>query len=132
MDIKEMRILTGLTQKEFALKYDIPLGTLRRWEYGESKPAPYLLKLIALQLPTPMAELEKIDGTNGRSYFYDKNKKIIIDNMGTYIKIKEDISGVNKDNLILYLNDLFDSYYAIVDKFNLDCKYDKIENIVWS
>lgn len=35
MTIKEIRKLTGLTQQEFANKYEIPLSTIKQWE---SKP----------------------------------------------------------------------------------------------
>ena len=34
MTIREMRDMTGQTQKEFANRFGIPIGTLRRWEYG--------------------------------------------------------------------------------------------------
>lgn len=32
MEIKEIRALTGLTQRQFAKKYDIPFGTYQKWE----------------------------------------------------------------------------------------------------
>ena len=35
---KTMRRALGLTQEEFALRYDIPLDTLRDWEEERSKP----------------------------------------------------------------------------------------------
>ena len=44
LDIKELRDSTGMTQKEFASKYGIPISTLRKWEQGESSPAPYDIK----------------------------------------------------------------------------------------
>lgn len=28
----------GMSQKEFAEEFDIPLGTLRRWEQGQNRP----------------------------------------------------------------------------------------------
>lgn len=32
MRIKEIRKLTGLTQRQFAEKYHIPIGTFQKWE----------------------------------------------------------------------------------------------------
>lgn len=36
--IKSLRRALGLTQVEFAMRYRIPLGTLRDWEQGRSEP----------------------------------------------------------------------------------------------
>lgn len=46
MDIKEIRKHLGLTQKEFAEKYKIPLPTLRHWEQGVSAPPVYFTSLL--------------------------------------------------------------------------------------
>lgn len=35
---KTLRRALGLTQEEFAARYQIPLGTLRDWEQGRSEP----------------------------------------------------------------------------------------------
>ena len=35
---KTLRRALGLTQEEFAVRYRIPLGTLRDWEQGRSEP----------------------------------------------------------------------------------------------
>ena len=32
MEIKEIRAITGLTQRQFAEKYHIPFGTYQKWE----------------------------------------------------------------------------------------------------
>ncbi|MGH6843082.1 MAG: helix-turn-helix domain-containing protein [Methylocella sp.] len=48
--IKTLRRALGLTQEEFAGRYHIPLGTLRDWEQGRTKPdqpARAYLKAIA-------------------------------------------------------------------------------------
>ncbi|MDZ8260580.1 helix-turn-helix domain-containing protein [Nostoc sp. ChiQUE01b] len=48
--VKTMRRALQLTQEEFAARYHIPLGTLRDWEQGRSKPdetAQAYLKAIA-------------------------------------------------------------------------------------
>lgn len=36
--IKTLRRALGLTQEEFAVRYHIPVGTLRDWEQGRSEP----------------------------------------------------------------------------------------------
>ena len=46
MDIKKIRAFSGLTQNEFAKKYEIPIGTLHHWEAGDRKPPEYVLKLL--------------------------------------------------------------------------------------
>ena len=132
MDIKEMRDMTRLTQRDFAAKFDIPIGTLRRWEYGESKPAPYIIKLIALQLPVDQRKMEQIKDEEGNIFFYNKEAGYLMDMQGTRINIKDELEEVKKQNLILYIKDLFEAYYEILDKFDRDCKLDKTEDIIWS
>lgn len=63
--VKTMRRALGLTQEEFAVRYQVPLGTLRDWEQGRTEPdqpAKAYLTVIAhdpegvrraLQRPTP-------------------------------------------------------------------------------
>jgi putative transcriptional regulator len=48
--VKTLRRALGLTQEEFAIRYQIPIGTLRDWEQGRSapdQPARAYLKAIA-------------------------------------------------------------------------------------
>jgi transcriptional regulator with XRE-family HTH domain len=130
--IKELRESTGMTQKAFARMYEIPVSTLRKWEQGEASPAPYVVNLLARSLPSTDSALQKITGKNGVIYYYDRNQKMISDRLGNRILIREDLEGVKEQNLILYLNDLFESFYEIQDKFNRDCRYDKEEDILWT
>lgn len=49
MNIKEIRSITGLSQKKFADKYGIPRRTLESWETegnGHRDPAEYALKWL--------------------------------------------------------------------------------------
>ena len=46
MTIKEIRTMTGLTQKDFAEFYEIPKRTLEDWEAERRIPAPYIIKLL--------------------------------------------------------------------------------------
>ena len=54
-----------------------------------------------------------------------------MDQFGNEIFIREDLKEVKKQNLILYLEDLFEDFYTIQAKFNRDCYYDKQEDIKW-
>jgi transcriptional regulator with XRE-family HTH domain len=130
--IKELRESTGMTQKGFAQMYGIPISTLRKWEQGESSPAPYVVNLLARTLPATDSALQKITGKNGILYYYDKNQKMVSDMQGNKIMIQEDLDGVKEQNLALYLSDLFEGFYEIQEKFNRDCKYDKEEDILWT
>lgn len=130
--IRELRDSTGLTQKDFADMYGIPLSTLRKWEQGESSPAPYVLNLLARTLPSLQDTLWKIYGTDGIVYYYDKNKRTVTDMRGNVIIVQEDLKEIKEQNLILYLQDLFEGFYAIQEKFNRDCRFDKEDDILWT
>lgn len=130
--IKELRDSTGLTQKDFADMYGIPISTLRKWEQGESSPAPYVLNLLARTLPCINASLWKINGTGEIVYYYDKNKRTVTDMRGNSIMVQEDLMEIKQQNLILYLQDLFEGFYAVQEKFNRDCKFDKEDDIIWT
>lgn len=130
MTIKEMRIFTGLTQKEFANNFGIPIGTLRRWEYGESTPAPYIIQMMENILPINTEKLKKIESSKD-TYYVDEAAKCIIDKKGTKIRINESLDGVKASNLALYIDDLFEAYYDAVYKFDNDCRLDKKEDILW-
>jgi putative transcriptional regulator len=48
--VKTLRRALGFTQEEFAVRYQIPIGTLRDWEQGRTEPdqpARAYLKVIA-------------------------------------------------------------------------------------
>lgn len=130
--IKELRISTGMTQKAFADMYGIPLSTLCKWEQGESSPAPYVIRFLSQLIPLANDNLEKIQGSNGQLFYYNKLKKTVLDAKGNEIIIKENLQDVKEQNLILYLEELFEAFYHIQDKFNRDCKYDKEDNIIWT
>ena len=130
--IRELREATGLTQKAFAELFDIPVSTLRKWEQGESSPPPYVLKLIARELPAADPVYEKIPGKGETVYYYNKSGRIVADMLGNTISINEELEDVKRQNLVLYLEDLFEGLYQIQEKFNRDCRFDKQEDIIWS
>ncbi len=45
-DIKELRKKTGLSQKQFAEIYHIPVRTIQKWEIGQASPPDYVIKLL--------------------------------------------------------------------------------------
>lgn len=131
-DIKELRESTGMTQKAFAQMFGIPVSTLRKWEQREATPAPYVVNLLARALREDDASLQKIAGKKETFYYYNPKQKAVSDMRGNKIYIEEDLEGVKKQNLAFYLEDLFQGFYAIQEKFNRACKYDKKEDILWS
>ena len=66
MNIKEIRYKTGLSQREFSNMFSIPLSTLQKWEQGESSPSPYVVSLIANQLPINTDSLYRIEDNKGK------------------------------------------------------------------
>lgn len=50
MNIREMRVRLGDTQREFAIRYNIPFRTVQNWETGVRKPPEYVIKLLERQI----------------------------------------------------------------------------------
>lgn len=46
MDIRTIRKAVGMTQRQFASYFGIPLGTVRNWEQGLANPPDYVLGMI--------------------------------------------------------------------------------------
>ena len=130
--IKELRDLTGMTQREFAQRYHIPVSTLRKWEQGDASPAKYFISLLAGAIPGTNMFMSRIEGEAGRIYYYDRIRQMVYDAQGNGIAVEEDLSDVKEDNLAIYIEDLFESFYEIRDKFNRDCRLDKDDDIIWS
>lgn len=61
-NMKELRELLGLTQKEFALKFGFNLRTLQQWEQGRASIPVYLIPLVkrVIELESKNAKLNKI------------------------------------------------------------------------
>ena len=85
MNIKEIRNTTGLSQRSFSKMFNIPISTLQKWEQGESSPTPYIIKLIANQLPIDNDNMCKIEDNNGKIYYYNRDAGYLIDSIGTKI-----------------------------------------------
>jgi len=130
--IREMRDKTGLSQSRFAKQYGIPVSTLRKWEQGESSPPDYVVRLLAMALPQESQSVERISGENGSVFYYNPVKKSVMDPDGNEILIQENLHEIKPKNLIIYLEDLFESFYEARDRFKRDCCYDRKENIIWT
>lgn len=46
--VKEIRAVTGLSQKKFAEKTGVPARTILSWETGDRKPPSYVIQLLRL------------------------------------------------------------------------------------
>jgi len=44
--IRDLRLLTGLTQEQFAATLGVTYTTINRWENGRSKPSPLAMRKI--------------------------------------------------------------------------------------
>ena len=131
MNIRDIRKHTGLTQKDFAELYHISLPTLRRWEQNVTKPPVYLVELLKNVTHYKDESLNVISGTEG-NYYYDKTSKKVYNDNGDCIKLNNSLSGVKKENLGLYLDELFESLYNAKDAFFVSCEEDKRSDIIWS
>lgn len=130
--IKELRRSTGLTQKEFAYRYDIPLDTLKKWEQGAMSPAPYFVRLLANSIPDDHGDFRKVQTSDGSIYFYDDTKKIIVDREGNTIHYHGSLDEVKEENIPVYAEDLFRAVRYAKEKFDRDVDYDRKEDIIWT
>ncbi len=48
--IRDLRLLAGLTQEQYAATIGVTYTTINRWENGRSKPSPMAIKLIEQKL----------------------------------------------------------------------------------
>lgn len=129
--IKELRQSTKLSQKEFAQMFNIPVSTLRKWEQNESTPPSYVIELIKNSLPQSNKEFEIYFGNDNKKYYLDKKNKKVGDSLGNWIFFHEDISNVIKENIGIYIENLFNKYYEAVKSFDDELKFDKIHKIKW-
>lgn len=48
--IHELRLVTGLTQEQFASDLGVTYSTVNRWENGRAQPSPMAMKLVEQKL----------------------------------------------------------------------------------
>jgi putative transcriptional regulator len=59
--VKVMRRALRLTQEEFAARFRIPLGTLRDWEQGKTKPDQAARAYLTVIARNPKAVIEALE-----------------------------------------------------------------------
>lgn len=85
MDIKELRLSTGMTQTEFGEYLNIPMRTIQNWEGRQRNCPKYVIELIEYKL-----EKEDIMTTNELKQFLDAElEKAEISHQETLKKHKE-------------------------------------------
>jgi len=129
--IKELRNSTNLSQNEFAEMFHIPVSTLRKWEQNESTPPSYVIDLIRNALPQSNKKYEMYYGTHKNRFYLDRKNKKVGDSLGNWISYHEDISNVIKENIGIYIENLFNKYYEAVKGFDDELKSDKLYHIKW-
>lgn len=127
--IKELRKSTNKTQREFATTYNIPLSTLKKWEQDESKPAPYFLSLLSSTIDKGLNLIEISDMEH--YYYFDPLTYTVYNKKGDSINIGYDILKVNRNNLLIFLEDIFNDYQRLKNEFIIRCTADRKENIEW-
>ena len=128
--IRELRDMTGLSQKAFAKHFGIPVSTLRKWEQGESSPPSYVIRLLASAIPAQREGLEEIPYKDETSFFFDRVRGVVLDRLGNMIRVEDDLEEVNRHNLGYYIHDLFDDYYLMQHRFDRNCYYDRRNHFV--
>ena len=131
-NVRELRDITGLSQKAFAEQFQIPVSTLRKWEQGESSPPPYVIRLLAYAIPADHKGMEEIPYRDETSFFFDPVGGVVMDRLGNTIRVKDDLEEVNRHNLGLYLYELFDDYYTSQLRFERNCYYDRKEHLIFA
>lgn len=129
--IKELRLASKMSQSEFAKTFNIPLSTLRKWEQFVSTPPKYVINLIEVSIPAYNKHLEVIKADNNKKFYIDTKNKKVFDEKGNAITFTESLDGVIKKNLPIYIDDMFNDFYRLQDRFDRDLKYDKKDQIHW-
>ena len=84
VNIKELRLSTGMTIQEFSDYFNIPRRTIENWEGGQRKPPVYVVELIKYKIKKEEMEMKNlkwclIDGnaTNEDVYVYDSKDEAL-------------------------------------------------------
>lgn len=116
--IVEYRKNRNLSQQKFADLYNVPVSTLRKWEQKESKPSRYFVDMLKNNEKDNHLITLKNDN---KTYMFDSKKKIVYNNSGTGIMVNYDITTINKNNLFIILDQLFEDYTMMIGRFATMC-----------
>ena len=50
MEVRELRLQTGLSQSKFAKMFDVPVSTLKDWEQERRNPPAYVINMMRTML----------------------------------------------------------------------------------
>jgi putative transcriptional regulator len=124
MTIKELRLSTRMTQREFAGYFNIPLRTIENWETGKRNPPEYVVELIRYKI-------EKEEDMNRTKLLNEIKDNMYWENMFAHVwKEKndyivefnvEDIEILDKENYIGKVN-LSEWYWNDTDGFDIESK----------
>lgn len=124
MDIKKLRIMTRMTQRQFAEYFNIPKRTIENWEGGQRKPPAYVVELIKYKIEKErLGMLKLVEKNHGKEkvlmegYLHDI-VQYLKDNDKIYTWILNEDKGMELPNLdeIKTLRDL----EAELKKIDLD------------
>mgnify|MGYP004453401525 FL=1 len=59
MEIKELRMLSGLSQQAFSDKYKIPKRSIENWESGKRTPPEYVISLLERAVKEDIKKIEE-------------------------------------------------------------------------
>jgi putative transcriptional regulator len=62
MEIKELRMLSGLSQQAFSDKYKIPKRSIENWESGKRTPPEYVISLLERAVKEDIKKIEEERG----------------------------------------------------------------------
>ena len=83
MNIKELRETTGMTQKEFAEYFNIPVRTIQDWEGERRTPPQYVVELIEYKLEKENNKMKR-----------ENNFKILkVEEQNPYTDIEKSLNG---------------------------------------
>lgn len=92
MTIQEIRLQTGLTRKEFCVKYGLPIRKMEDWEAGRRNPPEYIPRMLAYYV-----------GIEKTKDFIERGKRninIVRDTDGNKIVVIHDIIFKNKQKIL--------------------------------
>lgn len=92
MTIKEIRELTGLTQKQFAEKYHITFSSIRNWESGHRTCPDYVAELLEFRVREDL----KMEKTVSMS---------TIDEMKELKDVLKSVSAKNAEDMLKHLSE---------------------------
>ena len=130
MKIRDIRKITGLSQRAFADKYKIPLSTLQHWERDYTQPPKYYLNLLESSVGIN-SDVSYFKGKHGETYIYSSINKSVTNTCGDMIHVDDVFERIKSENAALYLSELFDSIEHAKKMFMKDCEEDVRSDIIW-